>query len=210
MKDNRDSFLLDEQREQHAAQNAAAREWGAMANGMRDLRHVTWPEVEYYGHDHGKQTSRLVLHVAQTMSEEPGASATLFSKDDLHVIKAVGYFHDIGRQVGWPHADPGHHERSAELAGKAMAADSENWVPAHLRNEVCRVILAHGVSEDGPRPTDPRMIALHDAECLEAARFAPNTPEGLTFMGRRFARLITPWARNRDVQARWKRHRGWA
>lgn len=210
MKRNDDSLLLDEQREQHAAQNAAARDWGQIANGPRDLREVTWPTVEHYGHDHGKQTSRLALHIAQAMTDEPGASASLFKTDDLHLIKAVGYFHDLGRQLGWTHDDHGHHARSAELAEKAMASDSENWVPAHLRSEVCRVILAHGVSNEGPLPTDPRLIALHDAECLEAARFAPNTPEGLTFMGRRFGRIITPWARDREHQSRWKRHRGWA
>lgn len=209
MKSQDPRLILAEQREAHLAERQAAAIAGAKgALGMRDLRHVTWPTVEHYGHDHGKQVCQLAMHLAQTLRDGGGSHAD-FSERDLHIIKGVAYFHDLGRTLPWTQKDEGHRERSAELAAKAMALDTEKWVPAHLQEDVCRVIVHHHVDDDGPPPTDPRMIVLWDAECLDAARFAPNTPEGLEVMARRFNRLITPWARDPSIQRRWKEHRGW-
>lgn len=204
MKNDDPSLLLAEQKEQHQSELAQAMGTRRLAVGARDLRHVVWPSVPFYGHDHGKNTSELALHLAQVLKDADG---TRIGEHDLHVIKGVAYFHDLGRTKPWNQPDPDHHQRSAELAAKAMASDSENWVPQSAREEVCKVIMAHTL--DGPPPSDPRLVVLWDAECLEAARIMPNTAEGMQVMAERYSRLLTPWARDPSIQRRWREHRGW-
>ena len=204
MKNNDPSLVLAEQREQHESELAAAANTRRLAVGARDLRHVTWPTVDYYGHDHGKNTSELALHLAQVLKDDDG---TRIAEHDLHIIKAAAYFHDLGRTMPWNMPDTDHRARSAELAAKAMASDSENWVPQSAREGVCRLIMIHTL--DGPPPSDPRLVVLWDAECLEAARIMPNTAEGWQHMESRYAKLLTPWARDPSIQRRWRAHRGW-
>lgn len=206
MKNTSDTLLLDEQREQHESALSTAAKFAQLSNGKRDTRHVVWPEVPYYGFDHGNQTSRLAVYIAERMQD---AGEAKFRDNDIHLIKAVGFYHDLGRTRPWNLADD-HHARSAQLAGAAMAGDAENWVPHHVRDEVCQVIQnSHSVGDEDTPPSDPRLIALWDAECLEAARFEPNTLEGMQVIDRRFARILTPWARLAETKNRWKAHRGW-
>lgn len=179
----------------HAAQ-ANAQRAGDIA-GATSLEKISW-KAEPFGYDHARQTSRLAVHIAESLG---------LTGRDLQVVKAAGLFHDIVREGPWQQPDPGHNMRCAIAAEEAMRNDPEWWAQKDLHEEICRVIAQHSL--DGPQPSDPRAQALWDADSYEAARFAPNTREGLEILKKRLDRLCTPWAQLAEHQRRWRDNRGW-
>ncbi len=163
-----------------------------------DLSTITWPSLPEYDYMHGKWTSQLAVHIAQTI---PDVRA-----EDLQVVRTAGLLHDLGRREDWRKPDPGHNTRSAALADEVMKKTGW-WAKAELRERVCRAIATHTL--EGPPPADPVLVALWDAECLESARLAPRTSEGIKILKARTERVITPWAKNPEHQRRWRDMRGW-
>ncbi len=165
--------------------------------GAQDLEKITWPKTPHYGFDHAKQTSQLAVHIGQTLN---------LSAREIDVLKAAATFHDFGRTKSWQEEEPGHAIESARLAHEYMHK-SQSWGDGDFINAVCRVIERHSLK--GIPPSEPMLVALWDAECFEAARFAPDTEEGEQICHARFARVITPWAKLQEHQRRWKKYRGW-
>ncbi len=168
------------------------------------LDHIPWPEFKAYGSDHGVKMGKLALDLAERIIQ-PGNNTQL--KRDCQVVQQAALLHDIGRTRDWQYPDEGHGERSALLADKCMRENPGLWGDNTLREDVCRLIAAHTLS--GPVPTDPRLLALWDADLLEAARLSPKTVEGARVMNERFAKLASPWARETDTKMRWRAFRGW-
>lgn len=166
--------------------------------GASKLEHIAWPTVQYYGYDHARNTSRLAAHIASYLG---------LSERDISIVKAAGLFHDIGRLEPWHKEDRDHAFRSASFAEEYMKKDPEWWAQRDLHEEICRLIAQHSLSGEAPR--DPRAIALYDADCMEAARIAPNTIEGAKLMKQRMSQLQTEWARHSEHQQRWRTYRGW-
>lgn len=154
-----------------------------------DISRVPWPEVEHFGWEHHNFTSQLVGYMLA--AEKPR---------DLTIAKTAALYHDLGRARPWQYVEYCA-ELSARLADTVMRAHPET---ASYRDDVCRLIALHGTTPEGPLA-----IALHDADLLEAARFAPGTPSGLQAMKLAYARLLTPWARDVETQRRWREKRGW-
>jgi hypothetical protein len=137
-----------------------------------------------------------------------------FKPRDFDVIKTAGLLHDLGRTTPWQAANVGHASRGAVIANRVFHDDAKAWGDQGFAADVCQLIATHrlppvGGADDVPRPTDPRLIALWDAECYEAARFVPNTPEGGKILAARMKMCITPWAREVGNQKRWRVYRGW-
>lgn len=187
--------------------------------GASDLSRIEWPEQDYYGWDHARDTSQLAVHIAQGMKHEG------ITDRDIEIVKAAALFHDLGREEGWTHPAPGHRHRSAEIARELMKGDVQAWFRSDLIEDVCRMIVEHTmphVDGDGrlrdergnvldhvALPTDPRLRCLWDAEAYEGMRFSPGTWEGSVILKARLAHLATPWAKIPDHQRRWRERKGW-
>ncbi len=164
---------------------------GAARNGYLPLEH--------YGYDHAKKTSELAVYIGQTLS---------LSDQELKIIHAAAFFHDIGRSEPWQRLDSGHNERSVTITAKLLLNDPAKWPHKQERDDVCRLISLHTLASIDP-PTDPRLQALWDADCFEGARFAPRTPEGVKILAARMGQVCTPWGHNIDNQRKWRETRGW-
>lgn len=167
--------------------------------------------------DHARETSQLCVSIGESLGLEG---------DLLWACRAVGLFHDLGRNVelpigggalerkkggkvsDWRERHPDHAFAGAELAKAALAVDV-NFAATHLDERVARVIAQHSIH--GPAPTDPVARALYDADLLEAVRFRRLYGEDEAsferFLHGRWSRLSTQWARDPVVQARWRRDR---
>lgn len=165
--------------------------------GASSLENITWGE-EPFGYEHARQTSKLAVHIAEGLG---------LTGRDLQIVKAAGLFHDIVRQGPWQQPDPGHAMRCAVAAEEFMRKDPEWWAQKDLHQEICKLIAQHDL--EGKTPTDPRAQALWDADSYEAARFSPNTKEGLEILKKRLESLCTQWAKLPDHQRRWRDSRGW-
>lgn len=187
--------ILRQERMFQAAQ-ANAQRAGDIA-GASSLENIQWGE-DPFGYDHARQTSKLAVHIAEGLG---------LTGRDLKIVQAAGLFHDIAREGPWQQPDPGHALRCANVAEDLMRKDPEWWSQKDLHQEICTLIAQHNL--DGEIPTDPRAQALWDADSYEAARFAPNTREGLEILKKRLERLSTQWAKLAEHQRRWRDNRGW-
>lgn len=170
-----------------------------------------------FDYDHARETSQLCVSIGESLGLEG---------DLLFACRAVGLFHDLGRNVelpigggalerkkggkvsDWRERHPDHAYNGAELAKAALLVDV-NFQATHLDERVARVIAQHSIH--GPAPTDPVARALYDADLLEAVRFRRLYGEDEAsferFLHGRWSRLSTQWARDPVVQARWRRDR---
>lgn len=165
-----------------------------------------------YGSDHGFQTSQLTAYILEGLQ---GERSETYSEGDFWVARTAGLFHDVARAEPWQKTDPGHGRRSAVIVEDLLRGDSELAHWRSLFDDVCRLIAGHGLRPldgkgDWTEPTNPVAIALHDAECFEAARLSPGTDDGLVVMQKRLDDVISQWARNKEHQRRWRSTRGWA
>lgn len=167
--------------------------------GSQDLSSIPWPEVEHYGYEHHREVSQLAALIAQAFG---------LRGDDLFAVKQAAFLHDIGRRRTWQYPDPTCAIHSAHLAEQVLHREGVLPLSADVRALVCRLVAKH--NPDGKAPTDLRQLALHDADVLDAARFAPNTHEGQGAVDRAYARLGSPWCRAPRTQGIWQQHRGWA
>lgn len=126
--------------------------------------------------------------------------------DELWMCQKAGLFHDLGRKAAWNEKDRGCARRSAALAEHVLKDDSNFVAMVPYIERVCRAIAQHDL--DGPRPIDPVAIALHDADCLETARFAQIDAESAApLIRKRYAQVITEWAKDPNVHTRWIKQR---
>jgi putative nucleotidyltransferase with HDIG domain len=175
----------------------------ALANNIRSnvsadeagvrLDLVDWPAIPHYGVDHGKRTSQLAVHIGQQLDVRD---------DDLKVLRTAALLHDIGRRAPWDENDPEHAQRSAELAEEVMRA-TPWWSQSQLRDRVCRLIAAHTMQYSMP-PSDPLLVALHDAEAYESFRFVSEGSKATELITRRVGQLLTDWAKNLEHQRRYR------
>ena len=186
---------LQQERVFQAAQ-ANANRVGNIA-GATSLEKIVW-QADPFGYDHARQTSRLAVHIAESLGLKDA---------QISIVKAAGLFHDLDRRGPWQQNDPTHAMRSAIAAEEAMRNDPEWWTQRDLHEQICRLIANHNL--DSEIPTDPAAQALWDADSYEAARFAPNTREGAAILKKRMDRLTTGWARLPEHQRRWRDMRGW-
>lgn len=168
-------------------------------DGALDLRDIPWPTDAHYGYSHGQEMSTLAHYIGEGL----GVSAA-----DLKALKLAGLLHDLGRQAPWGKSDPQHAARSADLAVSFLRSQNESWYRQELIEQVGWLISNHALSSSD-LPTDPRLQALWDADAYEAARVAPGTSEGLKAFRAATSRLCTAWAKDRENQRIWLRHRGW-
>lgn len=168
-----------------------------------DLSRITWPserkpeELAQYDYYHGKYTSQLAVHILEGFPD--------VRPRELQVLRTAAFLHDLGRERNWRMADPGHQERSARMANEVLRA-SPLWSNSDLVDEMCALIAKHTLPG---RPVSPSEIVLHDAECFESARFAPDTREGIEIMRARMGACVTPWGQLLEHQRRWRATRGW-
>lgn len=165
-----------------------------------NLLNIVYPDVPGYGPQHGKNTSQLAVYCAQVNG--------IFDPRELEALKAAGLLHDVGRTRPVGEQDRDHARRSAEMADRFMRSDPAGLAQRDLREHACRLIAAHDLSRKDP-PQDPLLRALWDADSLEAARHAPNTPRGRTLVVERYQRLLSPFARSATAQKRWLEKYGW-
>lgn len=168
-------------------------------DGALDLRDIPWPADDLYGYNHSQEMSTLAHYIAEGLK---------VSAADLKALKLAGLLHDLGRQAPWGQPDPNHAQRSADLAGRFLRSQNETWFQHGLISGVEWMIAHHDLSAK-ELPTDPRLQALWDADSYEAARVKPGTPEGLKAFRTATSRLCTEWARDKENQRIWLRHRGW-
>lgn len=174
---------------------------------------IPWPEVEHYGAVHARETAELATQIYRRLpSHMIKTDNPHLAKREDEVIKYAAMYHDIGRTQPWRKEDPHHARRSAEIAEGLLKnepnLDADPALREYLLAEVPRIITAHDLSAP-ELPTDPRAVALWDADSLEACRFAPGTRVCLELMKKRYERLCSPWAKDRDLQSGWRKMRGW-
>lgn len=168
-------------------------------DGAVDLRDIPWPADPLYGYNHCQEMSMLAHYIGEGL----GVSVA-----DLQAVKLAGLLHDLGRQAPWGQPDPVHAARSADLAVAWLRSQNESWYRQELIEQVGWLISNHALTAKD-LPVDPRLQALWDADAYEAARVAPGTPEGLKAFRTATSRLCTAWAKDRENQRTWLRHRGW-
>lgn len=182
-------------------------------DGVQTLFNVPWPEHPLFGADHAKWTTKLAERILFAVFQQRGMPEP--SEQEVNIIKGAAMFHDLGRSLkpdqNWRQREPGHNKRSADLAEKVLLAD-DNWrFKQNTHREICKLILAHELPplgvDDKKRPTDPFLIALWDAECLESSRFDPNTESGLLITKERFGQVISGWAQLPEHRQRWRNER---
>jgi hypothetical protein len=176
---------------------------GSEIPGASDLSAVPFPErldpaLALYGYKHHADTSKLAYRAGQDLN---------LSDRDLVLVKGAGMLHDLGRRIPWPAEDPGHQERGAAIAEEVMRQDPQFWGDREAREQVAWLIAHHDLS--GPKPSDPRLIALWDAELFESMLLGVGSRAGAAGMSVALERVITPWARNPEHQLRWRSHHGW-
>ncbi len=177
-----------------------------------DLQDIPFPPLLHYGFEHANVVMLMAPYVAQTLG--------VGKKEVIDAIKFAALFHDTGRLAPWRETDAEHRFRSVEI-WRVWA--NQKAIETSVKEEVAWLIANHTLSRAeghaGARatraspPIDHRLIGLWDAECLEAARFAPNTGEGLRILNQRLAQLISPFAKNvakeKTQRDAWLRYRGW-
>lgn len=163
---------------------------------------VTFPELPYYGFDHGDKTAKLALVI---LGED--ATPAENTARAQRAIWCAGLFHDLGRRAPLGTPDPDHAQRSATLAEAILRGHHDLWADEDLRETVCRLIAHHGTRPAG----DPLARALWDADHYEACRVAPGTREGLEYLKRQTQAdtLCTAWARDKTHLQRYMQFRGW-
>lgn len=162
-----------------------------MALGSRN------PDMVQYGYEHGKQTAELALVIAKHLG--------VTNKDELKMVEGAARFHDLGRTRPWQYQDT-HAALSAQRAAELMHNDPTLWSNPAVREGICGLIVRHSLS--GSPPTDPRLVALWDADCFESVRFLEtNTREAVTMMHARLRLCITKWAQTKENQVKWRDHR---
>lgn len=161
---------------------------------------IAFPDfLEHYGFKHGDQTAKLALVI---LSHHPQHN-TLANQ---RAVWTAAIFHDIGRSRPGP--DPTHPERGERILEHILRNRPDLWADEHLRHEACRLVRFHS---QRPESHDVVAQALWDADCYEASRFSPGTPEGLRILKERTAltNLCSEWSKNRDHLRRYMEHRGW-
>lgn len=183
-------------------------------DGGQILINIPWPEHPLFGSDHAKWTAKLAERILQSVFEQQGRGAP--TEQELNIIRGAAMFHDLGRTLkadqDWQRPEPGHGVRSADIARSVMLMDDVWRFRQNAHDQICKIIAAHsmpiiGGRDDGKRPTDPFAIALWDAECLESARFDPNTEAGLRITRERFNQTQSAWARLPEHRQRWRNER---
>lgn len=162
-----------------------------------NLADVAFSTIEHYGSNHALEVSQLA-HVI-------GASLNL-NAEQLRVVRAAAFFHDIGREKDWRSSDPEHNKRSAYIAERTLRSRKDGHGDASFIEQVCHYVAHHAV---GQRFDDPVAQALHDADALDAARFAPGTTTGMMRLKSATGSCLTAFGRDRDNIKRWMQHRGW-
>lgn len=165
-------------------------------------RPVDFPDLEHYGFEHGDKTAKLATVI---LSHIGGKSA---KPENMRAVWVAGYFHDIGREEDWHTPDPDHALRSANILEHILRSDPSLWGDALLRETACRLVANHSKR---PESQNPLETALWDADCFEAARFAPGTREGLVRLKERtdLKNLCTAWAKDRARLKTYMEFRGW-
>lgn len=164
-----------------------------------DLRDVPFSAVPLYGYDHCQEMSTLAHYIGEKLNLKPV---------ELKQLKTAALMHDAGRETPWTVPDPYHARRSADLADKYLRAQTETWAGEEFRERVCWLIANHDLSARF-LPAEPQLQALWDADSYDAARIGVGTLEGMKHFRDRTARLCTDWARNKENQRVWMRHRKW-
>jgi hypothetical protein len=177
-----------------------------------NLAKIVWPADKYlpsnprnaelrpYDYYHHKFTMQLAIYIAEGFEGD-----MKLSHQQLKVLKTAAFLHDLGREAPWQKDDPGHAMRGAEIARKLLV-ESPLWSERETIDDVCKLIANHSLNK---LPEGPLLTALHDAECFESARFAPNTHEGIAIMRERMSKVVLQWSKNPEHQARWRKNRGW-
>jgi hypothetical protein len=173
-----------------------------------DLRDLVFPGSQlgddpsiarHYGSDHALQTSLLAVECAKLLG--------VLKPEDQRVVRTVAYFHDYGRREPWTRPDPGHNIRSADETVRVLSGRVNGHGDRDFIHEVARLIAAHDPL--GAKPSDPRLLAVREADLLESARLEPNTVEGLKVFKARAALCMTELGLNREHRVTWLKHRGW-
>ena len=189
-------------------------------DGGQILTDVPWPEHALFGADHGKWTAKLAERILCSVFEQFGRGEP--TEHELNTIRGAALFHDLGRGLkpdqSWRVPEPGHQQRSADIAARVLLTDP-NWrFKQNTHAHILQLIAGHrlpvlGGSGGGASgkpvqpPTDPFMVALWDAECLESARFDPNTEQGLIITRERFNQTVSAWAKLPAHRQRWRAER---
>lgn len=113
-----------------------------------------------------------------------------------------------GKVSPWTERHPDHARISAELAGDALLIDL-NFVSTGLIDRVKKTIAGHSIHR--PPPIDPIALALYDADLMECVRFkafyGSDTVRFERFVLSRMSKVVTPFAKNPQRQAVWRRDR---
>lgn len=164
----------------------------APAHGMEGaiwLMHVDFPP-DPYGLDHAKRVLDLAGNVAASLE---------LGGPERETLRQAALFHELGR--------PGSEgERVAAL--EAAFRRSPEPSPPERQEEVIRLVLALLRGEQPRLDGDLRLVALADAEWLEEARFAQSGGHGWARFVRAYERLVSPWARQIEVQRSWRARYG--
>jgi len=165
-------------------------------------RPVDFPELKYYGFEHGDKTAKLATVILSHLGEAANKPA------NLRAVWVAGYFHDIGREAHWQTHDLDHALRSANILEHILRSDPELWADKLLQETACRLVAHHSTRPETQNPLD---MALWDADCFESVRFAPGTKEGLVKLKERTAlqNLCTDWAKDRSRLHTYMEFRGW-
>ena len=161
---------------------------------------IQYPTLEYYGPEHGRNTSQLAVYAAEVDG--------ITDHTDLEVLKAAALMHDVGRTKPWQVVDKDAPRRSAEMADRFIRSDAQGArLGAAMREGVCRLIAQY--DPQGTPPRDPLGRCLWDADHMETARFSPNSPEGRKATEAAYRALLTPWAQEESTKKRWLRKYKW-
>lgn len=156
------------------------------------LNRVNFPP-DPYGVDHGNWVSSTATSVGVYLG---------LAGNELWLCQRAGMFHDVGRRnPNWRQRDDGHNVRSARAALEALVHEPEWKALQPMLERLARVIANHDL--DGPPPQDPVAIALWDADILDCARLGQGTNEGAQLIQKRYARLISGFARDRARQEKY-------
>lgn len=186
--------------ERDHAMNEARRASNTRTSAVQglDLRSTPFPDLPYYGAQHGTMVSQLSDTIGRLLA---------LTENDLEVVKTAGIYHDIGREKTYEHADAQHNVRSAEIAHRVLTGRKDGHGDREFVAKVCRLIHMHSL--DGAKPADLMMQTLHDADALDSCRILPGTTVGMLLIQRRKAQCCTPFGRNKEVWAKMMAHHGW-